>query len=137
MWKMIMLLWSVPLALGIVMLARLAEGSSPINNKEWQLFFGDTKDLTWSLWLGLEFIALAALFFMIGVFEGLVLVNFGSLWVVAAALMTGVAAMFLLAHCLRSASREKRIPARDSASSRARESLQAIRQRLKSHHLPF
>lgn len=136
MWNMLMLLWAVPLVLWIVMLARLADGNPPITDKECHLLFGNTKEQTWSPWLAVEFVALTVVFFIIGVFEGLVLVNLGSLLLVVVPLMTGVAAMLLLAGCLRSASREKRVAARETALSRARDSLQTIRQRLKSRHLP-
>ena len=121
MWKIMMLLWSVPIALGIVMLARLVEGSPPVSDKEWQLFFGDRKEMTWSPWLAVEFVALAVVFFIIGLFEGLVLVNLGSLSLAAAALITGLAAMLLVAGCLRFKSRKNQIASRDSAPYRARD----------------
>ncbi len=121
MWK-ILLLWFVPLAFGLVILVRLAEGSPPVSDEEWRLLFGDTREMAWSPWLALEFVALAVLFFIIGFFEGLVLVNFGPILLIAALLMTGFAAMFLLARCLRSHPREDRVVARDSAPSRAHDS---------------
>jgi hypothetical protein len=37
---------------------------------------GDTKEMTLSPWLALEFVALAGVFSMVGVFEGLVFVIF-------------------------------------------------------------
>jgi len=125
MWKIIMFLWSVPLALGVVMVARLAEGSPPLNDKEWRLLFGDTKEMTLSPWLALKFVALAVVFFIIGFFEELILVNIGSLALVIVSLMTGLAAMLLLTRCLRSESRENRIAAQNSAPSHARDSRSA------------
>jgi hypothetical protein len=123
--KIIMLLWSVPLALGFVMLARLGEGSPPLNDKEWRLLFGDTKETTLLPGLALKLVALAVMFFIIGFFEELILVNIGSFSLVVVSLMTGLAAMLLLARCLRSESRENRIAARNSAPSRARDSRNA------------
>ncbi len=122
MWKIIILLWSVPFALGVLMLARLAEGSPPLNDKESRLLFGDTKEMTLSPWLALTFVALAVVFFIIGFFEELILVNIGSLPLVVVSLMTGLAAILLLARCLRSESRKNRIAARNSAPSPARDS---------------
>ncbi len=121
MWEMILLLWSVPLALGFAMLIRLAEGSPPVDDKESQLLFGDTKEMTWSPWLILKFVALAVVFLIIGLFEELVLVNLGTFLLVVAPLMTGLAAIFLVARSLRSNSRENRVASRDSALSRARD----------------
>ena len=125
MWKIFLLLWSVPLAFGFVMLARVAEGSPPLNDKEWRLLFGDTKEMTLSPWLALKFAALAVVFFIIGFFEELVLVNMGSLSLIVVSLLTGLAAMLLLARSLRSESRKNRIAARNSARSRARDSHRA------------
>ncbi len=122
MWKMIVLLWLVPLALAVVMLARVAEGSPGVNDDEWRLFLGAKKEMSWSPWLTIGFAALAVVFFAIGFLEGLVLANFGPLAQVAALLMTGPAAMFVLALCLRSDSHGERIAAQASGRSRARES---------------
>ncbi len=136
MWEMIFFLWSVPLAFGIVVLARLADGNPPLTDKERQVLFGDTEERTWPPWLVVGFVALAVVFFAIGFFEGLVVANLGSFLMVATPLITGLAAIVLLAGCLRSASSGHRVAARNTVSSRARDGLQAIRERLKSRHLP-
>lgn len=110
MWTMLLLLWSVPLALGILVLARVAEGSPALSGNESQLFFGDSKDMTLSPWMALEFVVLALLFFILGIFEGLVLANFGALWLVVVPLLTALGAMLILAYCLRSAPRARPVP---------------------------
>lgn len=115
MWTMLLLLWSVPLALGIFILARVAEGRPALKENESQLLFGDSKETTLSPWMAREFVVLALLFFILGFFEELVLANFGAIWLVVVLPMTALGAMWILAYCLRSASRTGRIPQRTAA----------------------
>jgi hypothetical protein len=110
MWTMLLILWSVPLAAAGLILARMWEGRSAITKNESELFFGEAKPITLSLRIALEFAAIALLFFMLGIFEGLVLPNFGSAWAVVVPLMTSVGALAILAYRLRSAPLEKRTP---------------------------
>ena len=115
MWRMLLLLWSVPLALGIFILARAAEGRAWLKENESQLLFGDSKETTLSPWMALEFVVLALLFFILGFFEGVVLANFGAIWPVVILPMTALGAMWILAYCLGSASRTGQIPQRKAA----------------------
>lgn len=122
MWEIILLLWSIPLALGIVMLARVARGTSAVTEEERRLVFGDTKENTLSLWMGFKLAALAVLLFLVGVFQGLVLLNISSFWLVLVPLMTALGAMLILALCLRSGSSESGIPQQNTAQPENRAS---------------
>jgi TctA family transporter len=80
--------------------------------------------MTVSLWLGLNFALISVLFFFVGLFEGLVLINLGPVWFVLVPLVTGLGAILLLQQLVRSASSEKqsseqRVSQRNTARSRA------------------
>src|SRR5918993_2971506 len=116
MWIILVLLWLLPVALGIVIAARVLGGLPAVNKDEWRALFRDTKDFKVSIWMGLTFTTLAIVFFFIGVFEGLVLPNIGSYWLVLVPLLTGVAATLLVIFCLRTGGRHS--PLRHSVRSR-------------------
>jgi hypothetical protein len=116
MWIILVLLWLLPVALGIVIAARVLGGLPAVNEDEWRVLFRDTKDFKVSIWMGLTFTTLAIVFFFIGVFEGLVLPNIGSYWLVLVPLLTGVAATLLVIFCLRTGGRHS--PLRHSVRSR-------------------
>jgi hypothetical protein len=59
------------------------------------IFFGASNDMELSIWMGLGFAPLAVGFFLAGIFESIVLMNFGPLWLVVVPLFTGLAAIFL------------------------------------------
>ena len=122
MWKTIVFLWSVPFALGLVILSRVAHGIPAVNDKELRFLFGDTKEMTLSFWMGLQFVVLSAVFFIAGVFEGLVLINVGGMWIVLAPLVTGLGAILFLVQWIRWGSREKRISQRITARPYTRQS---------------
>jgi hypothetical protein len=116
MWIMLILLWLIPVALGIVIAARIVGGLPPVSKNEWRALFGDTKDFKVSIWMALTFTTIAVVFFFIGVFEGLVLPNIGTYWLVLVPIFTGLATLLLLVICLRTAPR--RTPLRHSIHSR-------------------
>ena len=116
MWIILILLWLFPVALGIVIAARVLGGLPAVNETEWRAVFGDTKDFKVSIWMALTFTVLATVFFFIGVFEGLVLPNIGSYWLVVVPLLTGLAALLLVVLCLRTGAR--RTPVRHTIRSR-------------------
>jgi hypothetical protein len=122
MWKTIVFLWSVPFALGLMILSRVARGSPAVNDKELRFLFGDTKEMTVSFWMGLQFVVLSAVFFIAGVFEGLVLINVGGMWIVLAPLVTGLGAILFLVQWIRWGSREKRIAQQITARPYRRQS---------------
>jgi TctA family transporter len=124
MWTIILLLWLIPLALGILILVRAADGTPAITEEERRLFFGEAEEMTVSLWVGLKFALISVLFFFVGLFEGLVLINLGPVWFVLVPLVTGLGAILLLQQLVRSASSEKqsseqRVSQRNTARSRA------------------
>ena len=104
MWKIILLLWSIPLALGLVMLLRVVGGVPAISDKESRLLFGNAKEMTLSLWMGFKFAVLSVLFFILGIVESLVLIHISSVWLVLVPLVTGLGAMLFLVLWLRSGS---------------------------------
>lgn len=116
MWIILVLLWLLPVALALVVAARVLGGLPAVNEDEWRALFRDTKDFKVSIWTGLTFTTLAIVFFFIGVFEGLVLPNIGSYWLVLVPLLTGVAAMLLVILCLRTGGRQS--PLRHTVRSR-------------------
>jgi hypothetical protein len=121
MWKATLFLCSVPLALGILILSRVAGGNPAVSEKELRFLFGDSKEMTLSFWIGLQFAVLSALFFTAGVLEGLVLINLGGVWLALVPLVTGLAAILFLVQWIRWGSREKRASQRNTAASHARQ----------------
>ena len=101
MWTMILLVWLIPLVLGVLAFTRVANGRPPLKREEWRFLFGKSKPTTLSLWLGLEFAALAIGFFMLGFLQAVILPNLGTFWFLAAPLFTGGGAVLLLVLCLR------------------------------------
>jgi len=71
-------------------------------------FFGASNDMELSIWMGLGFAPLAVGFFLAGIFESIVLMNFGPLWLVVVPLFTGLAAILLTVLCLRIGNRHLR-----------------------------
>ena len=109
MWKMIVFLWLIPLALGIVALTRMAAGTAPMKRQEWRVFFGKSKQTTLSLWKVLEFAVLALGFFIVGVIQGIILPNLGTFWFLAGPLLTGGGTVLLSAVWLRLGSSRYRV----------------------------
>ena len=104
MWTMILLLWVLPLALVVVALIRMASGTPVMKRQEWRVFFGKSKQITLSLWMGLKFAALAIGFFIVGVTEAVTLPNLGTFWFLVAPLLTAGTTILLLVWWLRSES---------------------------------
>jgi hypothetical protein len=100
MWKIIGLVWLIPLASGIFMLARVLHGNPALSAQEWLFFFGDTEDKSLSRWWWVKLGLLSFLFFTVGLFEGLIVINIGG-WLLAVPLITGLAAMFVVLRWLR------------------------------------
>jgi len=122
MWTAIVILWSLPLALWFLMLTRVAQGSPALSDEEIRFLFGDREEIILSPWMVLKFSAFALLSFIVGVVESVFLFNAGSVWLVIVPLITGLGAMLLLAHWLRSAPRGSKTPRRKTVQSYARES---------------
>jgi hypothetical protein len=109
MWIILLLLWLLPVALGIVVAARVLGGLPAASNDEWRMLFRDTKNFKVSTWMGFTFATLAIVFFFLGVLEGLVLINLGSYWLMLVPLLTGLAAMLVVIVWLRTGARESQI----------------------------
>jgi hypothetical protein len=109
MWIILVLLWLLPIALGIVVAARVLGGLPAVNNNEWRMLFGDTKNFKLSASMGCTFATLTTIFFFVGVLEGLVLINLGSYWLMVVPLFTGLAAMLGVIVWLRTGARETQI----------------------------
>jgi hypothetical protein len=108
MWIMLLLLWSIPLALGLIALARAANGTAPMSDYETRLIFGKTKEMRLSVWMGIKFAVLALCFFVVGFVEGVILLNFGVAWIAMASLLTGLGAILLLVLWVRSEPSDRR-----------------------------
>jgi hypothetical protein len=104
---MLLLLWSIPLMLGLVVLVRALKGTSVISDSESRLIFGKANYARLSVWMGIKFAILAVAFFMIGLFEGAVLLNFGMAWIALASLLTASGAILLLVLWVRSGPSER------------------------------
>jgi hypothetical protein len=104
MWKMIVLLWLTPLALGIVALARVGRGESVLREAERRFLLGNSSEVRLSIWLGIKLAVVSILLFLAGVFQGLVVVNFGFFWTVLIPFVTAICAILILALWLRSGS---------------------------------
>lgn len=119
MWTIILLLWLIPIALGIVMLVRAGDGAPAITEKERRLFFGEAEEMTLSLWVGLKFAVISVLFFCVGLVQGLVLINLGPVLLLLVPLLTALGAILLLLQLVRSASSEERVSQQNLARSGA------------------
>jgi hypothetical protein len=108
MWIILILLWLVPLSLGLVLAARVLGGLPAVSEHEWRALFRDRRDFKLSLVMALAFTILAIMFFFIGVLEGLVLISIRSYWLVLVPLLTGLAALLLVLLWLRTGTRETR-----------------------------
>jgi hypothetical protein len=112
MWIILILLWLLPLSLGLVLCARVLGGLPAVSEHEWRALFRDRIDFKPSLWSALGFAVFAVMFFLLGVLEGVVLVNVGSYWLVLVPLLTGLAALLLVLFWLRTGIREFPMPRR-------------------------
>ncbi|MGH7796535.1 MAG: hypothetical protein ACREQ2_16835 [Candidatus Binatia bacterium] len=115
---MLLLLWSIPLALGLVALARAANGASMMSDSEWRLIFGQAKQTRLSVWMGIKFAVLAVIFFVIGLVHGAVLLNFGMAWIALASLLTASGAILLLVLWVRSGPSDSRRAHQHAVSGR-------------------
>jgi hypothetical protein len=109
MWIILILLWLVPLSLGLVIAARMLGGLPAVSEGEWRALFRNRSDFKLSLLMGLSFTIFAVVFFFVGVLQGVVLINVGSLWLLMVPLLTGLAALALIVLWLRIGARETRM----------------------------
>lgn len=112
MWIILILLWLLPLSLGLVLSARVLGGLPAVSEHERRALFRDRIDFKPSLWSALAFAVFAVMFFFLGVLEGVVLVNIGSYWLVLMPLLTGLAALLFVLFWLRAGIRKFPTPRR-------------------------
>jgi hypothetical protein len=92
MWLSLVLLWIIPLVVGLVLLARVMQLKPLLTDQERHLLFRGDEKTEWSHWFWFKFGALAIVFFLAGILDGLVLVNIEGIWLIAPLVM-GVAAI--------------------------------------------
>ena len=112
MWIILILLWLLPVSLGLVIAARLLGGLPAVSRDEWRALFLNRSDFKLSFLMGLSFTVFAVMFFFIGVMQGVVLINVGSLWLLLVPLFTGLAALLFILMWLRIGARELECAAR-------------------------
>jgi hypothetical protein len=108
MWIILILLWLLPVSLGLLIAARVLGGLPAVSEHEWRALFRDRIDFKLSIVMVLAFTILSIMFFFVGVLEGLVLINIGSSWLVLVPLFTGLAELLLVLFWLRMGPRQTR-----------------------------
>lgn len=101
MWTTLFLLWSVPLLLAAIALARWVGGDPIINNDEMRAWFGRAQHFRLSVWMIIELTLGAAILFVTGLLEGLLLPNFNIFVQIVVPLLTSVGLALLLIFWLR------------------------------------
>jgi heme exporter protein D len=109
MWKLILLLWLIPTALAILVGSRLWSGMPALSRNQRRLLFDERRARELTPWLLIKLAVLASSFFMIGLVEGVILLNLPFVWLALAASLTGSAAILLSALWVRSSSQLPRI----------------------------
>ncbi len=117
MWKVILLLWLIPAAAGLVILIRVVRGNPPLAEHERDYLFGAGAEPVLSWWFGVKLALLAIVLLSVGLVHGLVLININSLWVMLAPLLTTLTVMLILIRWLRSTSVAKSISQRHAPRS--------------------
>ncbi len=121
MWKMIFSLWLPPILLALVAAARAASGKKLVTARERRVVFGGSPHATPSLWFWIAVATLAGGFFVLGVVQAVILLNFDIVWAVLAPLLTGILAILLLLVLFRIRLFHRAEPRRVGSSSRGRE----------------
>lgn len=124
---MLLLLWSIPLVLGLIALARAANGTSVLSDSVSRLIFGEAKQTHLSVWMGIKFAILAVIFFILGLIEGAVLLNFGMAWIALGSLLTASGAILLLVFWVLSGPSESRRAHQQAFARRNADKLSAQR----------
>ena len=101
MWTTLFLLWSVPLLLAVVALARWAGGDAVISKDEMRTWLGRAQNFRLSVWMIIELVLAAAVLFVAGLLEGLLLPNFNIFLQIVVPLVTSIGLALLLLFWLR------------------------------------
>jgi hypothetical protein len=98
---MLLFLWIIPIAVVAVGFVRMLDGKAALKDNERRLFFDETKNAEFGIWLGVKLGLLAAVFFIAALIQGILLPNLSGLWLVTGPLLTGSVAIVLLGLLLR------------------------------------
>ena len=109
MWNLILFLWLIPTALAILVGSRLWSGMPALNRNQRRALFDERRPRELTPWLMIKLAVLASSFFMIGLVEGVILLNLQFVWLALAGSLTGSAAILLSALWVRSNSQLPRI----------------------------
>ena len=101
MWTTLLLLWSVPLLLTAIALARWVVGDPVISKDEIRAWFGRAQSFRLSVWMIIELFLAAVVLFVAGLLEGLLLPNFNMFLQIVVPLATSVGLAMLLIFLLR------------------------------------
>lgn len=96
MWKMIFSLWLVPLVIALVAAWQAASGKSMLTARKARYLFPGFPQASVSPWFWLVLAVLAIAFFVLGVVQATVLLNFNVFWAVVTPLLTGTFAILIL-----------------------------------------
>jgi hypothetical protein len=123
MWRSLLMLWSVPAAVTLLILSWRVAQTPSLGEKAWRLAWRDSEstDKMSALWLAALISPMALLLFILGVLQGLVFANLGLAGAVLMPLAIGTGAMALLGPWIRFASRIRphRNPVHTGASVRS------------------
>jgi hypothetical protein len=101
MWTTLFLLWSVPLLLAAIALARWVGGDPIVDKDEMRAWFGHAQNFRLSVWMIIELILAATVLFVAGLLEGVLLPNFNIFLRIMVPLLTSVGLALLLLFWLR------------------------------------
>lgn len=103
MWTTLFLLWSVPLLLATIALARWIGGDPIVDSDAMRAWFGRGQSFRLSVWMIIGLILAAVALFVTGLLEGLLLPNFNIFLQITVPLLTSVGLVWLLRFWLRRA----------------------------------
>jgi hypothetical protein len=103
------------------MLVRVIREAPAVTQQEERLFFGAAMEPNLSPWLGIKLALFSIMLFLVGIAEGLILINIGFPWMLLAPLGTTLGMMFILAWWLRSAANQNSLREQDAAELHGRQ----------------
>jgi hypothetical protein len=123
MWRSLLLLWSVPATVTLLIVSWRVAKAPSLGEKAWRLAWREsesTQEMS-ALWLAAAISPMALLLFILGVLQGLVFANLGLAGAVLMPMAIGAGAMALLGPWIRFASRLRtdRNPVHTGASVRS------------------
>jgi hypothetical protein len=101
------MLWTVPVGLVALAWYRMTTGSRPLRPAEWRILFGGKSRIELTPWVAFQFAVLGTIFFAAGLIGGVILPNLGAFWSILGGLITGTAAVLMMAIVIRFAPRSR------------------------------